>query len=160
MAGNKTKPTRASVAAYIAARANPRQKADCNALMAMLRRVTGATPKMWGPSIVGYGTYPYTYESGRSSEAPFAAFAIRGRELVLYLEPDAPGQKSLLARLGRHRMGKCCLYFRQLADLDLSVLEQLVEGSIGEVSRRYGARTGTSTSVSRSAGGVRSGGVR
>lgn len=137
MAENKTKPTDASVADYIASRANAQQQSDCRELMALFKRVTRKPPRMWGPSIVGYGSYRYTYESGRSGEAPFAAFAIRGRELVVYLTPNAPQQGSLLAKLGKHRMTKGCLYFKQLADLDRSVLEELVVDSIVEVKRRY-----------------------
>ena len=93
---------------------------------------------MWGPSIVGYGSYRYTYESGRTGEAPLAGFAIRGRELVVYLVAEGDKQRSLLSKLGKHKMGKACLYFKQLADLDKSVLEQLVIGSVTEVRRRYG----------------------
>jgi hypothetical protein len=93
---------------------------------------------MWGPSIVGYGSYHYTYESGRTGEAPSTGFAIRGRELVVYLMAEGDAQKSLLSRLGKHKMGKSCLYFKQLADLDKSVLEQLVTNSIADVKRRYG----------------------
>lgn len=138
MAENKTKPTDASVADYIASRADAQQRADCRELMAMLGRVTGQTPRMWGPSIVGYGSYRYTYESGRTGEAPMAGFAIRGRELVVYLSADSEERRALLSRLGKHRMGKVCLYFKRLADLDGSVLEQLVAGSVEDVRRRYG----------------------
>ena len=138
MAENKTRPTDASVEDYIASRANARQRADCRELMAVLQKVTQEPPTMWGPSIVGYGVYRYTYESGRTGEAPVAGFAIRGRELVVYLLADGDEQRSLLSRLGKHRMGKYCLYFRQLADLDTSVLEQLVAGSVAEVRRRFG----------------------
>jgi len=92
---------------------------------------------MWGPSIVGYGSYRYTYESGRTGEAPLAGFAIRGRELVVYLLAEGDKQKVLLARLGKHKMTKSCLYFKQLADLDKSVLEQLVARSVAEAKRRY-----------------------
>ena len=138
MAENKTKPTDASVDAYLASRADARQQADCRELMALLERVTRQTPRMWGPSIVGYGSYRYTYESGHTGEAPLAGFAIRGRELVLYLVAEGEEQRSLLSRLGKHRMGKSCLYFKRLADLDRSVLEKLVVGSVAEVRRRHG----------------------
>jgi hypothetical protein len=138
MAGNKTKPTGASVEEYIAARASEQQRADCRELMALLRRITGKPARMWGPSIVGFGSYRYTYESGHSGEAPLAGFAIRGRELVAYVAAEGAAQKALLARIGRHRMGKSCLYFKRLADLDRRVLEQLVVGSIAEVTRRHG----------------------
>jgi hypothetical protein len=138
MAENKTKPTDASVEEYIASRASEAQRADCEELMTLLKRITGQEPRMWGPSIVGYGSYRYAYESGRTGEAPLAAFAIRGRDLVVYLEPDEESQRALLPRLGKHSMGKSCLYFRRLSDLDRSVLEQLVVNSIPEVEKRHG----------------------
>jgi hypothetical protein len=139
MAENKTKPTKASVAAYLASRANAQQHADCRELMALLKRVTGQPPRMWGPSIVGYGSYRYTYESGRSGEAPLTGFAIRGRELVVYLMAEGEKQKTLLSKLGKHKIGKSCLYFKQLADLDKPTLEKLVAGSIADVRRRHPA---------------------
>ena len=138
MAKNKTKPTGASVEDYIASRANEQQRTDCQELMALLKKLTRQPPKMWGPSIVGYGSYRYTYESGRTGEAPLTGFAIRGRELVVYLVAEDDRQKALLARLGKHKMGKSCLYFKQLADLDRSALEKLVVGSVAEVRRRHG----------------------
>ena len=137
MAENKTKPTDASVDDYIASRANAQQHADCRELMALFKKVTRQRPRMWGPSMVGYGSYRYTYESGRTGEAPLACFAIRGRELVVYLLPEGQKQRSLLSKLGKHKMSKCCLYFKQLADLDKSVLEKLVVGSIAEATQRY-----------------------
>lgn len=137
MAENKTKPTAASIAGYIASRANDEQRADCAELMALLKKITRQPPKMWGPSIVGYGVYHYTYESGRTGEAPLAGFAIRGRELVVYLLVEGAKQQALLAKLGKHKMSKACLYFKRLADLDKSVLEQLVVNSIAETKRRY-----------------------
>lgn len=139
MPENKTKPTAASVEGYLASQANDRQRADCAELMTLLGKVTGQPPKMWGPSIVGYGVYRYTYESGRTGEAPLAGFAIRGRELVLYVWTDDERQQALLSKLGKHRMGKVCLYVKQLADLDRAVLEQLVAGSVAAVRQRYGA---------------------
>jgi hypothetical protein len=137
MAENKTKSTDASVVACIDSRANDGQAADCHALVKLLTRLTKQPPKMWGPSIVGFGSYQYTYESGRKGEAPLAGFAIRGRELVVYLDCEDE-DKSLLADLGKHKMGKSCLYFKQLADLDVSILEQLVVNSMASVKRRFG----------------------
>jgi hypothetical protein len=142
MPENKTKPTGASVAGYIASRANEQQRSDCRALMALLKKVTREPAKMWGPSIVSYGSYRYTYESGRTGEAPLAAFAIRGREFVVYLLTQGGGQKALLSKLGKQKLGRVCLYFKRLADLDKAVLEKLVVGSIGEVRRRHGWRSG------------------
>jgi hypothetical protein len=137
MAENKTKATDASIDAYIASRANAQQAADCLVLMALLEKLTQHAPKMWGPSIVGFDSYRYTYDSGRSGEAPLAGFAIRSRELVVYLSCE-DNDEPLFAKLGKHKMSKSCLYFKQLADLDLSVLEQLIVNSIQSVKRRYG----------------------
>src|SRR5262245_6518267 len=142
MAENKTKATNASVEDYIASRANEEQRVDCKALMSILRRITKQRPKMWGPSIVGYGSYRYTYESGRTGEMCVTGFAIRGRELVVYLMAEGKEQQELLSRLGKHKMGKSCLYFKRLGDLDKTVLEQLVANSVGDVKRRYGTNSG------------------
>jgi len=138
MAELKTKPRGASVEGYIASRANAQQRADCKELMALFRKITRQPPRMWGPSMVGHGSYRYTYESGHTGEMPLAAFAIRGRDLVVYVMAEEKEQKSLLSKIGKHSMGKSCLYFRQLADLDKAVLEKLVVASIAEARRRYG----------------------
>ena len=137
MAETKTKPTGASVDAYLAARASPEQQADCKAIMAICKRVTKQQPKMWGPSMVGYGSYTYRYESGHSGDAFLTGFAVRGKELVVYLMAESPEQVALLAKLGRHKMGKSCLYFRRLSDLDVEILEELIAGSVADVRRRY-----------------------
>lgn len=137
MTENKTRATDASVDAYLAARASDQQAADCRVLMVLFEKLTRQPPKMWGPSIVGYGSYRYTYESGRTGEAPLAGFAIRGRELVVYLDCE-DGARPLLSKLGKHKMGKSCLYFKQLADLDVAVLEQLVAHSIAHTQRVHG----------------------
>jgi hypothetical protein len=137
MAANKTRLTGASVENYIAARGSERQRADCRELIALLEKVTRQPPRMWGPSIVGFGSYRYTYESGHSGEAPLTGFAIRGRELVIYVLAEEDEQKSLLSKLGPHKMGKSCLYFKRLADLDRPVLEKLVVRSVADVRRRY-----------------------
>ncbi len=105
--------------------------------MAMCGRVTKQPPTMWGPSIVGYGSYSYRSESGHSGEACLTGFAVRGRELVVYVSAEDPGQVELLTKLGRHKMGKACLYFKRLADLDAKVLEALIAGSVADVRRRY-----------------------
>lgn len=135
----KTKPTSAGVEEYLASRASPEQRADCDALMALLKKITKQSPQMWGPSIVGYGSYRYTYESGRTGESCLAGFAVRGKELVVYLVAESPEQQALLARLGKHRMGKACLYFKRLADLDAGTLEMLVSRSVAETKRRHPA---------------------
>lgn len=138
MAQAKTRATEASVEGYLAARASPEQLSDCRELMALLGRITGEPPRMWGPSIVGFGSYRYPLASGKQGESCATGFAVRGKELVVYLIAEAPDQAALLARLGKHKIGKACLYFRRLADLDVAALEQLITGSLAELRRRYG----------------------
>lgn len=138
MAKTKTTFTGASVEDYIAERGSEEQRADCRELIALLEEATQQPPRMWGPSIVGFGSYRYTYASGHTGEAPLVGFAIRGRQLVIYVDAEREEQQSLLSRLGPHQMGKSCLYFKRLADLDRSVLEKLVAGSVAEVRRRFG----------------------
>jgi len=142
MADAKTQPTAASIDEYLASKASPAQLTDCKALMALLERVTRQSPKMWGPSIVGYGSYRYTYESGRSGESCLTGFAVRGKDLVVYLVSESPAQQALLAGLGKHKMGKACLYFKRLADLDAEVLEALIAESVAETKRRHAVAGG------------------
>ena len=135
----KTLPTSASIEEYLASKASPEQLADCAALMALLQGATNESPRMWGPSIVGYGRYTYAYDSGRSGEWCLTGFAVRGKELVVYLVSDGPAQPALLARLGKHKMGKACLSFKRLADVDAKVLQTLVVESVAETRRRHPA---------------------
>ena len=137
MAQNKTKPTAEDVSAFIDRVPDPKRREDAKALRAMMERAIGEPATMWGPSIVGFGRYRYRYESGREGEAGVAGFSPRARELVVYLPADPPDKEALLARLGRHRAGKCCLYIPTLADVDAEVLEELVVASAAAVRERY-----------------------
>lgn len=134
----KTRLTGASIDAYLASRASVEQMRDCKALLALLQRVTGEPPRMWGPSIVGFGSYRYPLAGGKCGESCATGFAVRGKELVVYLVAECPDQADLLTRLGAHRLGKACLYFKRLAALDEQVLERLVRGSLAELRRRHG----------------------
>ena len=133
----KTKPTEVSAQSHIAAIANEEQRNDAQTLVALMRRVTKQEPRMWGPSIVGFGSYHYRYPSGHEGDSALAAFAVRGRELVVYIAQGFEGRDALLAKLGKHRTGKVCVYIRRLADIDLKVLETLVARSIADTKRRY-----------------------
>src|SRR5688500_4039079 len=137
MAKIKTKATGASVDAYLASKASPEQLADCKAIMAMCKRVTKQQPKMWGSSIVGFGSYHYKYASGHEGDSALTGFAVRGSELVVYIAESFKGRDVLLAKLGKHRTGKVCVYIRRLANVDLKVLETLVVRSVAETKRRY-----------------------
>lgn len=138
MAENKTKASDAGVEAHLAAIENEAVRADCQALARLMAAWTKEPPKMWGPSIVGFGSYHYRYESGREGESCATGFAARKSEIAVYLMAEAEQQAELLARLGRHKMGKACLYLRRLSEVDAGVLEALVKGSLAELRRRHG----------------------
>jgi hypothetical protein len=133
----KTKPTKVSVASHLAAIANEEQRDDALTLVTLMRRVTRQEPKMWGPSIVGFGSYHYQYASGHEGDSALTGFAVRGRELVVYIAESFEGRDALLGKLGKHRTGKVCVYIRRLADVDLKVLEKLVARSIADTKSRY-----------------------
>ena len=133
----KTKPTKISAARHIAAIADEEQRKDAQTLAALLRRVTKQEPRMWGPTIVGFGSYHYKYASGHEGDSALAGFAVRGSELVLYIAESFEGRDVLLAKLGKHRTGKVCVYMKRLANVDLKVLETLVARSIADTKRRY-----------------------
>ena len=138
MTANKTTQNEASVAAYLAAIEDEGRRRDCEALSALMSRLTQAPPVMWGTGIVGFDRYHYRYDSGREGDAPVIGFSARKGDISVYLSASAPDQEALLARLGRHKMGKACLSLRTLADVDRDVLEQLVAGSVAEVKRLHG----------------------
>ena len=125
MAETKTRPTDVSVDSFLDAVAHPVRRADGKALRAMMERVTGAPAVMWGPSIVGFGTYHYRYASGHEGDMPRVGFSPRSANLVLYVG-GFPGYEAVLARLGKHKRSTACLYLNKLADVDLSVLEEIV----------------------------------
>ena len=130
MAENKTKPTALSVAAFLAALDDETKRADAKTLVKMMQVATGEKPKMWGPSIIGFGTYHYVYESGREGDMPIAGFSPRKAATVLYSLIGYPGADALLAKLGKHTTGKGCLYIKKLADVDLKVLDALLTNSV------------------------------
>jgi len=133
----KTKPTKISAECHIAAIANEGQRNDARTLVALMRRVVKQEPRMWGPSIVGFGSYHYKYASGHEGDSSLAGFAARGSDLVVYIAAGFEGRDVLLAKLGKHKTGKVCVYIRRLADVDLKVLETLVARSVADTKRRY-----------------------
>jgi hypothetical protein len=130
MAENKTKPTKISVPAFLDACADEAQRKDAKALARMMQEVTGKEPAMWGPSIVGFGSYHYTYESGREGDMLIVGFSPRKGANVLYGAIGFDGAEALLAKLGKHTTGKGCLYIKKLADVDMKVLETLVKRAV------------------------------
>jgi hypothetical protein len=137
MADNKTSWTAESVSAFLEAVPNAQRRVDGKTLCALIERAVGERPRMWGPSIVGFGRYRYRYESGRVGEAAAAGFSPRGRELVIYLPTHSGRTEALLDRLGKHKIGKCCVYINKLADVDETVLGELVADSYRAVKAQY-----------------------
>ena len=132
----KTVPTKASVKSFLDAVEDPDRRADCHEVAKIMRRVTRKQPKMWGPSIVGFGIYHYKYASGREGDWPVAGFSPRKRDLTLYIMSGFTGHAALMKKLGKHKTGKSCLYIKKLADVDLEVLEELIQRSVDWVSKR------------------------
>ena len=132
----KTTATEVSAADYFAAQAEPR-RSEAVTIDALFARVTGQQAKMWGPSIVGFGSYHYRYESGREGDSCLVGFTSRKGDISVYLSSGFPTREALLARLGKHKMAKACLYISKLSDVDLTVLEKLVRDSVAEVKRLY-----------------------
>jgi Domain of unknown function (DU1801) len=137
MAEPKTKATRESVDNYIDAIDDELRRDDCRSLVKLMTKVTKEPPTMWGTSIVGFGKYHYNYASGHEGDSCLAGFSSRKGDISIYVMAGFAGQAPLLAKLGKHRVGKACLYVKRLADIDLKVLESLVKGSVAEMRRRY-----------------------
>ena len=137
MTENKTQPTAVDVSDFIAAVDNPTRRADAETLDAMFRRVTGWQPRMWGPSLIGYGQYHYTYESGRTGDFLATGFSPRKGNLVLYIMPGYADMGDMLDRLGKHKLGKSCLYINKLADVDMDVVEEIVRAGLKDLEGRW-----------------------
>jgi hypothetical protein len=135
MAENKTKPTKVSVASYVAAVADPVRKADAKILIKMMQDITGEKPKMWGPSIIGFGSYHYKNPGGSEGEMPVLGFSPRKPSSVLYMDTGFAGSKELRAKLGQEEKG--CMYIKNLKDVDIKVLEQLMKKSVTETKAKY-----------------------
>lgn len=130
----KTKKTKASVTAFIDAVENDTRRADAKVVAKMMREVTGEAPAMWGPSIIGYGSY-----KGPTGDWPIAGFSPRKSNMVLYIMPGFDGYKGLLAKLGKHKTAVSCLYINKLVDVDMGVLREIVTKSVADVRKKYGA---------------------
>jgi hypothetical protein len=138
MSDNKTKPTTVGPDAFIKRVASPQQQKDCHELIAMMCKITGEPPKMWGPSIVGFGTYHYVYESGREGEMCLTGFSPRTPSLVLYIG-EALRDETLMSKLGTYKTGKGCLYLKKLDDVDRDVLRALITKAVKDTRKRYSA---------------------
>jgi hypothetical protein len=136
MAENKTKQTDVDVGAFLDAVPDPKRRADAKQVCATMERLSGEPPRMWGPSIVGFGRYHYKYESGREGDAPRVGFSPRAKELVIYMMGGFPRQ-DLMERLGKHRTKGGCLYIKSLDDVDRGLLEQLIAGTLAYMQEKY-----------------------
>ncbi len=134
----KTQKTKASVSTFIAALEDDTRRKDAKAVDKMMREISGEKPAMWGPAIVGYGTYRYTYETGREGDWMKMGFSPRKANLVLYIMPGFAKYEALLKNLGKHKTGKSCLYINKLADVDQAVLRELAAASWKRMTEKYG----------------------
>lgn len=137
MAERKTEKNNSSVKAFVDGVADERRRKDCRAAMKLMAKVTGKRPKMWGSSIIGYGTYSSTNATGKSAEWPVVAVSPRKSDLTIYIMPGFEPFSALMGKLGRHRTGRSCLYIKRLEDVNLPILEKLIERSVAEMKRRY-----------------------
>ena len=137
MAELKTKKTGGSVTAYLNTIADKQKRADCKVVAKMMRAATGNQAKMWGSSIVGFGSYHYKYASGHEGTWPICGFSPRAQNISIYIMPGFSGFRKLMGILGKHKTGKSCLYIRKLGDVDQTVLQQLIDGSVKEMRRMY-----------------------
>ena len=137
MAENKTQAHDGDVAAFLQAVEHPTRRADGLALDALFRQLTGWAPRMWGPTIVGYGSYHYRYESGREGDSLATGFSPRKGNLSLYIMPGYADFDDVLGRLGKYEMGKACLYINKLADVDMEVLAELIRAGLGDLNQKY-----------------------
>jgi nucleoid DNA-binding protein len=137
MAENKTKITEASVAEHIASIEDESRRNDCQALVELMSKVTKQDAKMWGASIVGFGSYHYKYESGREGDSCVTGFSSRKGDISVYVSAVFPERDSLLSKLGKHKVGKACVYIRKLTDVDLDVLKQIIAASYADTSSRH-----------------------
>ena len=132
MAENKTKLTHASVESYFSALTDETRRKDCEALMKLMAKATNEPAKMWGTSIVGFGSYHYKYESGREGDACLVGFSFRKGDISIYLVADYPGKEELLQKLGKYKIDKGCLHIRKLNEVDSKVLEEMIIKSIAQ----------------------------
>lgn len=137
MAETKTKPTDIEIAAFLDTVAHPGRRADAEQLVALLERVSGAPATMWGPSIIGFGSYHYRYDSGHEGDMCRIGFSPRKANLVLYILPDFAGRDALLARLGKHKTGRSCLYVNRLADVDMTVIEEIARAAWAHMADQH-----------------------
>jgi len=137
----KTKPTRASVTSFINAVENETRRKDAKTLFALMKKLTGDKPTMWGPSIIGFGAYHYKYESGREGDFMLVGFSPRKANMVLYALGSLKDNDPLLSKLGKFKRGRSCLYINKLDDVDMNVLEKVIQKSYETTKKKWGAKS-------------------
>ena len=137
MAELKTKQTEKSVDKFLKAIQDETRRKDCFTVVKLMEEVTGMKPKMWGPSIVGFGSYHYKYASGHEGDMPIAAFSPRKQNLTIYIMPDSDRRADLMKKLGKHAASKSCLYIKRLDDIHMPTLKKLVSESVKYVKKKY-----------------------
>jgi hypothetical protein len=139
MAKTKTTATGVDVSHYINSIEDEQKRKDALQLVQLMSKITGEKAYMWGPSIIGFGNYHYRYASGHEGDAPLAGFAPRKPAFSIYLSGEFPGRDALLKKLGKYKVAKACLYVKQLSDIDLPVLEQMITASTAHTKKLYPA---------------------
>lgn len=137
MAELKTKPNDLNVQEFLNRVADEKKRQDSHAILNLMKEVTGAEAKMWGPSIVGFGNYHYKYESGREGEWFLTGFSPRKQNLTLYIMPGFARYEELMKKLGKYKTGKACLYINKLEDVDLAALRELIKQSVEYLQKKY-----------------------
>jgi hypothetical protein len=132
----KTTETTKSVAAFVKTVEDKQRQADCNAIIEVMQTASGFEPKMWGPAIIGFGSYHYVYESGHEGDAPLAGFSPRKNEFALYIA-NFDGKEKLLEKFGKHKTAKACVYIKKVEDIDTAILKKLVTGSVKHTQAKY-----------------------
>ena len=139
MAELKTKPSERSVESFLRGVEGPERSEDCHTVLKLMKKITRQEPKVWGDSIVGFGTYHYKYESGREGDWFVTGFSPRKQNLTIYIMPGLDAHKDALKKLGKHKAGRSCLYIKRLADIDQSVLSEMIKTSVAKMKSSAGS---------------------
>jgi hypothetical protein len=137
MSSNKTQPTEGDPRIFIASVENETRRNDAEIMLGIMEEITGEKPMMWGPSLIGYGTYHYKYDSGREGDFFMTGFSPRKQNLVVYVMPGFKRYEELMANLGKHKTGKSCLYINKLRDVDMEVLKTLIREGFEYMKNKY-----------------------
>lgn len=136
MAEQKTKPTDESIGTFLS-KVPEDKRSDCKEIISLMKRITRSEPRMWGPGILGFGSYHYKYESGHEGDAPLVGLSPRKQNITIYLSAGFSEREKLMTKLGKHKTGKGCLYIKKLEDVDVKILQKLIEESVSFLKSTY-----------------------